>query len=323
MMKIKILAIYTMTILSLTACGGGGGNSTSNNDSSENPPVPNAAFQQWSTFELDSESDVLSYESDTATIDNGKLYTSESSDSFMVTANGLYDEGSLHSSYGYLNGNISIANNVWTLSPHSSINSSGLKITTTMKSFNLEDEIIASQVDAYNYWIIKNNITDSSNYISNDALKYLTAISNIKFPAGSRCLQLNKVSNSEQYLDLTDSSDSDSQSFLADWWADLSTDITAKKYIMKDTVAYTVADDESEYGVAQYKNRFYDAYLSPKGVEYNMQDLIKVIDNWINTSTNPTQKTQFLEFKQLAENSCSMYNDVALNAIKQSFAANK
>ena len=321
-MKFKTLSLAIFSIFALAACGGGG--SSSSNNSNDDSTTPTTSFQQWSIFEFDSYSDELSYDSETATIDNGKLYTVGSiDDSFMVTANGLYDQGPLHSTYGYLNGNISISNNIWTLSPYSSINSSGLKIATTMKQLNIEGENMAAKVDAYNYWLLKNNLSDDGNYISDNAKQYLTAISNVKFPAGSRCLQLNKVSNSEQYLDLTDSSDSYSQSFLADWWTDLSTDITAKKYIMKDTVAYTLADDESEYGVAQYKNRFYDAYPSPKGVEYNMQDLIKVIDNWINTSTNPTQKTQFLEFKQLAENSCSMYNDVAIKAIEQSISTYK
>ena len=324
-MKLNILVLSTITLLSLTACGGGGGSSSSNSNTNENPSIPSSSFQQWSTFDLDSESDSLSYDSDTATIDNGKLYTSFSNDSFMVTAKGLYDEGPVHTTYGYLNGNISIKNNVWTLSPYSSINSSGLKITTTMKSYNIENESMASKVDPYNYWLLKNNLSDSGNYISNKALRYLTAISKVNFPAGSSCLQLNKVSNSEQYLELIDTPDGYEQGFLANWWSELSTEKDAKKYIMKDTIAYTLVDEEyqEEYGVAQYKNRFYDAYPSPKGVEFNMQDLIKSIDNEVNASTNATQKAQLLELKQLLESSCNFYNEVAIKAINQSFVADK
>ena len=34
-------------------------------------------------------------------------------------------------------------------------------------------------------------------------------------------------------------------------------------------------------------------------------------------------KTQILEFKKLVENSCSLYNEVAMNAIQQNFESNK
>ena len=322
-MKIKLIALSTATLLTLTACGGGGSSSSSNNSNDDSTTLT-TSFQQWSIFELDSYSDELSYDSETATIDNGKFYTAGSiDDSFMVTANGLYDQGPLHSTYGYLNGNISISNNVWTLSPYSSINSSGLKIATTMKQLNIEGENMAAKVDAYNYWLLKNNLIDNSNDISVNAKKYLTAISNVKFPAGAKCLQLNKVTNSEQYLELDNSASDNFQELLADWWSELSADTTAKKYIMKDTVAYTVADDESEYGVAQYKNRFYDAYPAPKGTEFDLQSEIKSLDTWANTTANTTQKAQILEFKQLVENSCHMYNDVAIKAIEQSIRTYK
>lgn len=322
-MKFKTLSLAIFSVFALAACGGGG--SSSSNNSNDDSTTPTTSFQQWSIFEFDSYSDELSYDSETATIDNGKFYTAESmDDSFMVTANGLYDQGPLHSTYGYLNGNISISNNVWTLSPYSSINSSGLKIATTMKQLNIEGENMAAKVDAYNYWLLKNNPSDNSNDISDNAKKYLTAISNVKFPAGAKCLQLNKVTNSEQYLELDNSASDNFQEFLASWWNELSTDTTAKKYIMKDTIAYTVVyDDESEYGVAQYKNRFYDAYPAPKGTEFDLQNEIKFLDTWANTTANTTQKAQILEFKQLVENSCHMYNDVAFKAIEQSISTYK
>lgn len=323
-MKLKLLALSTMTLLTLTACGGGG-SSSSNNNLNESPSIPNSTFQQWSTFELDSQSDVLSYESEKATIDNGKFYVlGNMDDSFSVTTNGLYDQGPLHNTYSYLNGNITINNNVWTVSPYSSVNSTGLRFANTMKPFNLEGENMAAKVDPYNHWILKNNLDDANNYISSGAVKYLTAISKVKFPAGATCLQLNKVTNTEQYLDLFNDTDNTYQEILADQWNDLSTDVNAKKYIMKDTIAYTITDeDESEYGVAQYKNRLYDAYLYQKGVEFDLQALIKSVDVLANAATNATEKTQILEFKKLVENSCSLYNEVAMNAIQQNFESNK
>ncbi|RKG31051.1 hypothetical protein [Acinetobacter tianfuensis] len=321
-MKIKLLTISTAILLTLTACGGGGSSSSdnSNNNSSENPSAPTAAFQQWFTFNLDSYSAELSFDSETTTVDNGKLYTAGDIDtSFMVTANGLYDQGPSHSAYGPLQGSISINNNIWTLSPYSSINAAGLNFETTVQLINLEGASLASKIDLYNYWVLKNNIAGSMDDISNQAQLFLTAMSTVKFPSGSKCLQITKISNSEQYLDLYDSPSSNSQSVLANLWNSLILDPAAKKYIMKDTIAYTL-NNNFESGIAQYKNRFYDAYLAPKGVEYDIQSFLTEFDTWANQAPTAAEKNQFLELKTLAQNSCTMYNDVAINAIKQNFA---
>ena len=75
--------------------------------------------------------------------------------------------------------------------------------------------------------------------------------------------------------------------------------------------------------MAQYKNRFYDAYPAPKGTEFDLQSMTKSIESWAAVTADTTQKSQILEFKQLVENSCHMYNDVAIKAIEQSISTYK
>ncbi|ATO20057.1 hypothetical protein BS636_10515 [Acinetobacter sp. LoGeW2-3] len=304
----------------LTACGGSDSSSSSttstNNSNTGNTPIPGTTFQQWAAVDLSTGSDDLDINISQNTIDNGKAYSKqivgEADNSFIVTPNGVYEDGEEHPQYGTYQGLLTVNGNQWIHSPYSSINSTDLKITTTYKLLDISNKEIFPTILPQEYIDLKYNLNESD--LSAIAANYINSIKPIKFPQGSTCLQLQEISNSEEYVDL-EIDEPENQSFLAAAWNTLATDPNAIQKVFKNTIAY-FSDDENDEGFAKYNEQYYEATYYKKGVEFNLSDIINEWNSF-KSSSNPAEVNARIDDQiLLAENSCALYNPTAITAIQ-------
>ena len=201
--------------------------------------LPPPSFQQWTTFFVDEYSDeTLDYEIEQNTFDQGNLYFKveettgwDESNTFSLTENGLYDTGNMHPKYGQLNGIIKTNATTWQLAPYSSINSKDLQTIIKFKEIDISGKNIAPILSPNNYLTLKYNLLDT--YTMGElGEKFYTLTSNAKFPANSKCIQFQDISNSKEYIELYKYSlEEDIQDYLKTEWADVSTD--SKNYSKK------------------------------------------------------------------------------------------
>ena len=100
---------------------------------------------------------------------------------------------------------------------------------------------IAPILSPINYLTLKYNLLDT--YTMGElGEKFYTLTSNAKFPANSKCIQFQDISNSKEYIELYKYSlEEDIQDYLKTEWADVSTD--SKNY-SKKTFKNDVASSE-------------------------------------------------------------------------------
>ena len=328
-MKLKTLSCAIFAAFTLTACGGG-----SDGGSSEQFIEDGATnkFQQWSNFSIENDysTNKIGYDSDTLTIDQNKAFSKntntldwDQTQSFFVTADGVYDEGEEHPEYGAYQGEVSISNNTWTHIPYSNIGSKGLKLTVKYNPVDISNKAIAPLVSFHEYWVAKNNQNDTW-YVPDNMINFIKTIEQVKFPQGSVCLQLVESSNNQEYLELYKNQDTpELQTTLEQDWENYKTNTSSdiQKKIFKDTIAYLEYDeDNAEYfGVAQKANHFYQVNLTQKGVEYSKAQEIRLLES-LAAEYISSDQTIAQDYINLYKNSCFMFNQTASEAIKKQIA---
>ena len=329
-MKFKNLSLAVFSAFMLSACGGGSssdsnpGTGTGTGTGSLNLTTP--SFQQWTTFFVDEYSDeTLDYEIEQNTFDQGNLYFKveettgwDESNTFSLTENGLYDTGNMHPKYGQLNGIIKTNATTWQLAPYSSINSKDLQTIIKFKEIDISGKNIAPILSPNNYLTLKYNLLDT--YTMGElGEKFYTLTSNAKFPANSKCIQFQDISNSKEYIELYKYSlEEDIQDYLKTEWADVSTDSkNYSKKTFKDAIAYLDLREDQQWGLEEYKSKYYEVDYHPAGKEYDFKNLLSELQSLITSAKDNHEKQVRQELYDLTQNACNAFNDVASSEIRK------
>lgn len=333
-MKIKAISFAILSSMILTACGGGGSDSkssindnTSNNNSNNGSNTNTSSNQTWSSFYIDqvysgSNSDALGYDGDQITIKDGKYYSkntntldnvSSSGSSFIVTQDGVYEDGEIDSTYGTFIGNATVASNVWTLIPYSKIGSSGLKFTHSYKTIDISGKSFNEVINPYDAWSLKYDMADT-HPIGNTVQRFYTANASTKFPNGSTCLQFDKIESSQDYIELQRDTENDT-SVQKIWNSEANksaADVEQKIY--KDTVAYITYQYQDADTYAKYQDKFFSGNFYSKGIEATFEDMINELKDDISQLTGQ-DKVIADEYVKAAQSSCFLYNETASKTI--------
>ncbi|NNP73041.1 hypothetical protein A7P53_10720 [Acinetobacter defluvii] len=328
-MKIKALSFAVLSSIMLAACGGSNSDDSSNNTTGNGQTGGNTSVSngQWTSYDFyTNQKDGYFIDKEVLTLKDGKAYSKETSTDpsyhsykgLTVTIDGLYDEvnAPLDTELGHYSGTVQASNTQWTLNPYSSIGSKGLQYTTKYTTLNLSGKNLLEAISPSAYYAITQNLTDKFP-VQHDLLDLYTTISKVKFPEGSSCLQLKEFSNTQEYLDLdADLNNKEQQNTLAQSWLSWKNDKTATLRNFKDTTAYLKADTFSNesYGYALYKNNYYSAFLTQKGVEFNMDESLKDYEDDLKNGT-PEEKLRATYLLAAAKNVCHLYNEKAAQTI--------
>lgn len=328
-MKFKALSFAIFSAFMLTACGGGSssdsnGGNTGTGTGTGNTTLTKPAFQQWSSFYIDEYSDSdLNYEIEQLTFDQGNVYIKvdettgwDESETFYLTENGLYDTGNIHTKYGQLNGAIRTNATTWQLAPYSSINSKDLQTTIKFKEIDISGKNIAPLLSPINYLTLKYNLLDT--YTMGElGEKFYTLTSDAKFPANSKCIQFQDISNSKEYIELYKYS-LEEEDYLKTEWASVSTDSkNYSKKTFKDAIAYLDLREDQQWGLAEYKSKYYEVDYHPAGKEYDFKNLLSELQSLITSAKDNKEKQVRQELYNLTQNACNAFNDVASNEIRK------
>ena len=325
-MKIKVLSFAIISTLLLTACGGGDDSTSASNDGGEKPDT--SANQTWHNIYIDESysgpnEGKLGYNEDVMTLLDGKsyskntntLYQDDNTDrSFIVTQDGVYEDGDVNATYGVRTGNITISDNTWTMIPYSKIGSTGLKFTNTYKSINLDGKSLSQTINPYDMWAIKNGLTEDypvSTLMQNFYAKNIDT----KFPKGSTCLQLVKESGNQEYIELQNATENNSS--VENIWNKLAANPESEKKLYKDTTAYISYANSEADTFAKYKDKFFSGHYYSKGTSFLFEDMIKEL---IDDSSHLTGQDKLIanEYIDAAKNECMLYNDTASKTIHSS-----
>lgn len=327
-MKIKLLSFTILSSIMLTACGGGSSSNNSSQPSSSNDQTSgNTSNQQWTSYDFyTDQKDGYFIDKEVLTVKDGKAYSKETSTDpsyhsykgITVTSDGLYDEvnAPVDAQLGHYSGTIQASNTQWTLSPYSSIGSKGLQYTQKYTTLNLSGKNLLEVLSPADYYAITRNLTDKYP-VKHYLLDLYANISKVKFPEGSSCLQLQEFSNTQEYLDLdADLKNKEQQNQLAQGWLEFKNDTTTTLRNFKDTTAYLKenTNSDSPYGYALYKNNYYSAFLTPKGLEFNMNEWLKSYQDDLKTGT--AEEKAYANYVIAAtQNICHLYNAKAAQTI--------
>ena len=337
-MNLKTLSIAISTSLMLIACGGGSSsNNDVRNDNNANAPTDNNSSQnnqitRWSSFLLDythqnyinTGLDLINNEFN---IVNGKLYgVMEDYDDQEVylTTNGEYlGIGPIHSQYGALLGDITVSNDQFAIRPYSKIGSSGLIFTQNNKRIDLTGKPVLVTVSPDINWDA-HYPEYSNNKIDAALLSKLKDYQKLTFPKGSVCLQQSKYTNNQAYLTLFQSSTDNKLRFeniTTDYLNNVDTNyLKFTQYF--NSIAYLYSYDKSQEnaqgGVALYDGQYLSAYLERQGVEYDLSATIQEIKDAANDPDNTAEdKAAYLSYADDLSQGCDLYNDVAIQFLKQ------
>lgn len=344
-MKFKTLSFAVLTSLSLIGCGGSDNNSDNstntntgnNNNSNPNGSTgsgtqPNNQITQWSNFRTDynytnNVNISLDLSSAQFNIVNGKLYAVlddyDDQEIYLTTSGEYLAMGPIDSKYGALLGDISVKNNQFTIYPYSKIGSTGLVFTQENQTIVLDGKPVLVAVDPYLNWDV--NYPQFSYHKFDPAfLNTLKSYQKLSFPKGSVCLQETKYTNNQAYLTLFKSSNDNKQMF-EDYAASYLNNVNhhyAKLTQFFNSTAYLYSYDQTTEnahdGVANYQGNYYATYLENKGAEY---DLAAYIQDAKDQATDPTLSADEKAAHQALANdlsqSCDLYNDVAIQFLKQ------
>ena len=327
-MKLKNLSLAIFSTLMLSACGGGSSSDSNGGNTGTgtgNTTLTKPDFQQWSSFYIDEYSDSdLNYEIEQLTFDQGNIYIKvdettgwNNSETFYLTANGLYDKGTNHPSYGKLEGTITSNTTTWKRLPYSSINSKGLSETLTFKTLDISGKNVAAALSPNNFLALKYNLLES--YPMGDkGLKFYTDLKNSTFPEGSTCIQIQKAEHTEDYIELYNYSlEPDIQQDLKGYWQELLLDPKGyTKKIFKDSIAYLHNEGNIENGFAEYKNNIYEVDFYKSGTSFNFESEISELNRLYNAASGE-QKILLKELIDLQKSSCSLFNSTASKIIAE------
>lgn len=330
-MKLKNLSLAIFSALMLSACGGGsssnsngGKTGTGTGTGTGNTTLTKPDFQQWSSFYIDEYSDSdLNYEIEQLTFDQGNIYIKvdettgwDESETFYLTENGLYDHGSTHATYGKLQGTITANATTWKQVPYSPINSTGLSSTLTFKVFDISSKNIAQVLSPEHYVNLKYNLLDTYP-MGEKGEDFYRVLSNSIFPTGSTCIQFQTIDNSQKYIELYKYSLEDYvQDYLKLEWADISKDSKYAKHTFKDAIAYLDLREDQQWGLAEYKSKYYEVDYHPAGEKYNIKNILAASKALVN-SASAQDKPALQEYATLQENACTLFNNIASEELRK------
>lgn len=332
-MKIKTLSFAILSSILLSACGGGSSSSDSDSSSSITPsPTDNKpANQTWTQIELsqgapDSTSGALGYDKSIITIKDGIYYAKNESNletdsngyqSFFVTKDGIYEDGPTDSIYGINIGTVQGSPEKLSLKPYSQIGSKGLVFTKYHKVFDISGQPLNAKVNPYDNWLIKNNV--NSQNIDESVLRFYNLNQSKKFPAGSKCLVLTKAETNQEYLELYNDTLNDPE-YSRIWNLEaIKSANDSTKIIYKDTTAYITFQYQEYDAYAKVKNDIFAGYKYDQGIEYLLSEEIADLKDQINQNNklSNTEKLKLMEYPELANNACILYNETATKTINQ------
>lgn len=181
---------------------------------------------------------------------------------------------------------------------------------------NLSGKNLLEALSPSDYYAISQNLTNKFP-VESYLLDLYSNVSKVKFPEGSSCLQLNEFSNTQEYLDLdADLNNKEQQNQFTQSWLSFKNDKTTTLRNFKDTTAYLKSDSNSEspYGYALYKNNYYAAFSTPKGIEFNMNEFLASYEDDLKNGT-AAEKSQANYLLAAAKNMCHLYNEKAAQTI--------
>ncbi|WP_262736059.1 hypothetical protein [Acinetobacter variabilis] len=147
--------------------------------------------------------------------------------------------------------------------------------------------------------------------------KFYTLTSDAKFPANSKCIQFQDISNSKEYIELYKYS-LEEEDYLKTEWASVSTDSkNYSKKTFKDAIAYLDLREDQQWGLAEYKSKYYEVDYHPAGKEYDFKNLLSELQSLITSAKDNKEKQVRQELYNLTQNACNAFNDVASNEIRK------
>lgn len=335
-MKFKTLSFAVLTSLSLIGCGGGSdsSNSTNQNANGSNGTQPNTQITQWSNFRIDYDyannlqvNTSLDLTSAEFNIVNGKLYAVldnyDDQEIYLTTSGEYRSMGPIHSQYGGLLGDITVQNDQFNIRPYSAINSTGLIFTQDNKKIDISGKPMLVTVDPHLNWNV-NFPQITTVKFDNALLSKLRDYQKTTFPKGSICLQERKYTNNQRYLTLLQTSNNDKQTFddYSSYYLNNYNYVKLTQYF--NSTAYLPSYDKTienaQDGVANYQGQYYQAYLDHKGTEYDLAMNIKDVKDIANgPNLSAEVKAAYLSYANDLNQGCDLYNDVAIQFLKQNF----
>lgn len=323
-MKIKYTSLAILSAIILTACGGGGGNSSADNtDNTGNTGNNNSNTTTWSAFlpypyKENSQAPLKTIvEHQQTTFFDGKGYFKTVSGldlNYMdlsgepplvaVTNDNLYKSGTTHPIYGEYLANYQIQNlspdqQIWIQQPLSATSKpTTLEHTITWKVIDLSHKKVTEYMDQFSSDITLPDIaTDIS--LWNGTVKnpynltyneFYEKVKDKVFPAGSKCLQLQRVENNQEYFYLnTYPINSPLQKDLESRWGRVASDST-----------YNFNDLQGMQGYLQNISNILIGYTLIQGRHYEISRYGKV---------------EFVRGNTMTGNDCQDLNDIAASVI--------
>ena len=148
---------------------------------------------------------------------------------------------------------------------------------------------------------------------------FYRVLSNSIFPTGSTCIQFQTIDNSQKYIELYKYSlEEDIQDYLKTEWANVSTDSkNYSKKTFKDAIAYLDLREDQQWGLAEYKSKYYEVDYHPAGKEYDFKNLLSELQSLITSAKDNHEKQVRQELYDLTQNACNAFNDVASSEIRK------
>ena len=258
---------------------------------------------------------------------NGQLYAVlndyDDQEIYLTNTGEYLGIGPIHSQYGALLGNIQINNDQFTIQPYSQTGAKGLIFNQENKRIDLSGKPVLVALEPYLNWNV-NYPAYSSNTFEAGFLSKLKDYQKLTFPQGAVCLQETKYTNNQDYLTLFQSSN-DNKKLFEDYATAYLNNVYHQyvkitQYLNATAYLYSYDQDptNADYGVAEYQGRYYAAYKEAKGVEYDLAAYIQEAkDNAADPTLSAEEKAAYLAYANDLSQGCDLYNDVAIQFLKQ------
>ena len=99
-------------------------------------------------------------------------------------------------------------------------------------------------------------------------------------------------------------------------WADISKDSKYAKHTFKDAIAYLDLREDQQWGLAEYKSKYYEVDYHPAGEEYNIKNILAASKALVN-SASAQDKPALQEYATLQENACTLFNNIASEELRK------
>ncbi|QER38926.1 hypothetical protein F2A31_04115 [Acinetobacter suaedae] len=195
-----------------------------------------------------------------------------------VTANGIFQSDAIHQQYGRHLGKLTLIDqNKWVLSPTLVSGAGTFSQTTNYKVLDISGQKVFYTMDPQTA-IKFNGIPYFDPIYGVAATRLYKKLSSSTFPSGSKCIQINTVSQDQDTLDLIHYPEPafapyDQVSIQALWERYKAE--SKREILFKDTEGYV--EEHNNSGAARYNGTYYYSYYYPKGEVFSFEKTVSEV----------------------------------------------